>query len=74
MFTSFLNNFMFNDHYKFHLIFIYFYFFKIKQDFALYPELIVNHKLKKGQKDFWPLETQTWMISKVCLIKVQHML
>lgn len=37
---------------------------KKKQDFALYPELIVNHKLKKGQKDFWPLETQTWMISK----------
>lgn len=37
---------------------------KKKEDFVLYPELIVNHKLKKGTKDFWPLETQTWVISK----------
>ncbi|XP_076116553.1 doublecortin domain-containing protein 1-like isoform X1 [Mytilus galloprovincialis] len=37
---------------------------KKKEDFALYPELVVNHKLKKGQKDFWPMETQSWIISK----------
>ena len=39
--------------------------FKENRNLVLYPELRVEKKVKKGQKNLWPADAQEWIVAKV---------
>ena len=36
-----------------------------RDDWLVFPDVIIDTKKKKGNKDIWPSEAQNWVISKV---------
>ena len=38
---------------------------KDRDDWLIFPDVVVDNKKKKGSKDIWPSEAQNWVISKV---------
>ena len=40
--------------------------FKKYESLVLYPELSLDRKRKKGDREIWPPDTQQWVINKVC--------
>ena len=38
---------------------------KDRDDWLIFPDVVVDNKKKKGGKDIWPSEAQNWVISKV---------